>query len=87
MNEQGAIPLTDLKIGETSFIHSLCSLSADQENFLINAGFVPGESVTPVFRSPSGSCTAYCLGGCVQVALRHIAAKNILVTGEAYEQI
>lgn len=83
--ENSVTSLTNLNMGETAFIAGLRELREDQRDYLTNTGFVPGESVTPVLLSPSGSCTAYRLGGCGLIALRDAAADKILVTGEFYE--
>ncbi len=78
-----AILLSELSLGKTALIADISSESKNQKVHLMNMGFVPGESVTPIFSSPAGDPTAYRLGSNVQIALRDTEAKKILVTEEA----
>ena len=77
-------PLNRLSIDAQGVICGISEKAGEKAALLINIGFVPGERVTPVFTSPAGDPTAYLLGGCFTVALRHAEAENILVTEESY---
>ena len=77
-------PLNRLPIDAQAVICGISAKAGGKAELLINMGFVPGECVTPVFSPPAGDPTAYLLGGCFTVALRHAEAENILVTEERY---
>ena len=83
--KKGVIPLNRLPIDSSALISGISEKAAEKTELLVNTGFVPGERVTPLFTSPAGDPTAYLLGGCFTVALRHAEAENILVTEESYE--
>lgn len=46
---------------------------------------MPGEKITPVFKSPLGDPIAYIIGRSIRIALREREAKKIFVTGDLYE--
>ena len=77
--ESGAVPLNTLPLGRAATIAGISEDAGKKAEHLQGLGFVSGESVVPVFTSPAGDPTAYLLGGCVRVALRHAEAKNIYV--------
>ncbi len=71
------IPLTDLNLTKTATIYRIHS-SGELRRRLLDLGFSPGISITPLFRSPLGDPTAYEVMGSV-VALRKEDAIQIEV--------
>lgn len=84
-SEYQIIPLNKLVPGETAIIVKIDSEIKEHKNHLINLGFMPGEKITPVFKSPLGDPIAYIIGRSIRIALREREAKKIFVTGDLYE--
>lgn len=69
--------LNTLPIGEVGIIQEInCSLQIKRR--LFDIGFIPGSTVTPVYRGVFGNPTAYFLRG-ITIALRDSDAKHILI--------
>lgn len=78
------MPLTSLELSKTAIIYHIYP-TGDLRHRLLDLGFTPGASITPLFRSPLGDPTAYEVLGSV-IALRQEDAMQIEVecpTGEA----
>lgn len=71
------IPLTQLNLTKTATISGI-HISGELRRRLLDLGFAPGTSVTPLFKSPLGDPTAFEVMGSV-VALRKEDAENIRV--------
>ena len=69
--------LTDLNAGETATIDQI-SLPADDQQFLMRMGFVPGTEVQFCRRAPLGDPMVFMIDG-AQIALRSETAAHILV--------
>ncbi len=62
---------------ERAYINQL-TVTGDLRRRLLDLGFTPGNSVTPLFRSPLGDPTAYAVMGSI-IALRQEDAESIQV--------
>ena len=72
--------ISSLALGQEAIISQL-QLSGRQKQHMEDLGFVPGASVRPLHRSPSGDPTAYSIMGAV-IALRQEDARHILCTSD-----
>ena len=67
-----------LPLGQEAVISRLCC-TGRQRQHMEDLGFVPGTSVRPLYRSPSGDPTAYAVMGAV-IALRSADARLVFCT-------
>lgn len=69
--------LSDLSPGDTAQILKLLNKGSMRRR-LLDIGFIEGETVTCLFKSPSGDPTAYLIKGAV-IALRKDDSSNIKI--------
>ena len=69
--------LSQLKVGESAVLDSLC-LPESVQNHLMHMGFVPDARVTAIRKAPAGDPTVYAIDG-MEIALRRETASAIHV--------